>query len=120
VGAFAADSSPNLYASTGAARTDGPAAGQRTVPIVIRNAGAGGATNVQIVSITGIATVAGSGAVTLASNLPQATGTIPPNQETGLNLIFNWPATATRVRFTVNLSSNDGAYTGSTTLTLFR
>ncbi len=33
-------------------------------------------------------------------------------------LVFQWPATATRVQFTVQFSAN--GYSGSTTLTLFR
>ncbi|MBL8179293.1 MAG: hypothetical protein JNK48_31740 [Bryobacterales bacterium] len=117
---FATTGTPNLFASTSAARTDGPGAGQRTVPLSIRNVGSGPAADAAITAITNVTVLAGSGAVSAATTVPLPLGTIASGGQAATSLVFNWPATATRVQFTVRFSANGGAYNGSTTLTLFR
>jgi hypothetical protein len=119
---FAATGTPTLSAASTGTRTDGPGAGQRTVPIVLRNSGSGPAVDATITSITNIQVLAGSGVVTPADAmaLPLSMGTIAaPGQSAGV-LVFNWPSTATRVQFTVRFTANGGNYSGSTTLSLFR
>ncbi|HEY1340490.1 MAG TPA: hypothetical protein VGF59_23420, partial [Bryobacteraceae bacterium] len=110
---------PQLYATVGAGRADGPQ-GQRIVTLRMTNASQNAASQVQVNSITGIIVLGGSGAVTIATPLPIAFGDLTSGGFQDAQLMFNWPATATRVRFTVNFSANSGAYQGSNTLTLFR
>jgi len=110
---------PTLYAASGA-RTDGTAPNTRIVPISLTNIGAGGAADATIASITGFKTLTGSDTVTLAQTLPADLGSVPVGASKSANVLFNWPANASRVQFTVNFSANGGQYTGSTTLTLFR
>jgi hypothetical protein len=119
---FSPTGTPNLYVTTSGARTDGPGAGQRTVPVSIRNLGSGPAVNAAITEIVNVQVLAGSGAVTAATVLPVQLGTLAGGGagQTATSLIFNWPATASRVQFTVRYSANGGAYNGATTLTLFR
>lgn len=117
---FAATGNPLLSAATSGARTDGPGAGQRTVPIVIRNSGTGPAVDASITGVVNILVTSGSGVVTTATVTPLALGTIAAGGQAATNLVFNWPSTATRVQFTVRFASNNGAYSGSTTITLFR
>lgn len=117
---FAAAGTPNLFASTSGARTDGPAAGQRTVPLMIRNVGSGPAADAAITAITNITVTTGSGVVSAATAVPLNLGTIANGGLASTSLVMNWPATATRVQFTVRFTANGGAYNGSTTLTLFR
>jgi alpha-tubulin suppressor-like RCC1 family protein len=108
---------PNLAASVGT-RVDG-APGTRLVTINLTNTGLGTATNATITSITGIADVAGSGTVTVAGALPLDIGSIAPSTSAAGTITFNWPTTATRVRFTINFAA-DGGYTGASTVTTFR
>lgn len=117
---FAATGTPNLFASTSGARTDGPAPGQRTVPLMIRNVGSGPAADAAITAITNITVTTGSGVVSAATAVPLNLGTIANGGQAATSLVWNWPATATRVQFTVRFTANGGAYNGSTTLTLFR
>ncbi len=117
---FAPSAGPTLFATAGGQRTDGPVAGQRLAPILLRNIGQGAASGVTITGVSNIATMAGSGAVSLVSALPAAVGEIPAGGSAGHTLLFQWPSGATRVQFTVQFSANGGTYTGSTTLTLFR
>ncbi|MDX2150248.1 MAG: hypothetical protein SFV54_05915 [Bryobacteraceae bacterium] len=116
---FGPSGEPVLAAASNLPRTDGPGAGQRTVPLQVRNLSAAVALQAQIASISGIQVVSGSGVVGLATPAPISLGDIGPNQLAAANVVFTWPATATRVRFTVNLTAN-GRPAGSTTLTLFR
>jgi len=117
---FAATGTPTLSAASTGVRTDGPGAGQRTVPFVLRNSGSGPAVDATITGIANIQVLSGSGVVTAADVLPLSMGTISaPGQSAGV-LRFNWPSTATRIQFTVRFSANGGAYSGSTTLSLFR
>jgi len=117
---FAPSAQPQLFATTSGQRTDGPATGQRLVPIMLRNIGQGAASGASITAISNLATLSGSGAVSLASPLPLNFGEIAAGGSATQPILFNWPATATRVQFTVQFTANGGAYTGSTTLTLFR
>ncbi|MFN7935869.1 MAG: hypothetical protein U0R19_21240 [Bryobacteraceae bacterium] len=117
---FATTGTPNLYATTSGARTDGPAPGSRLVPIAVRNLGSGPAADAVIDGITNILVTGGSGAVSALTPVPVPLGTIASGGQAVTSLGFNWPATATRVQFTLRFSANGGAYSGTTTLTLFR
>jgi hypothetical protein len=110
---------PNLAATVGA-RSDVVAGSTRQVTLMLTNTGIGAAANATITSITAIADVAGSGAVSVASGTPVDFGTINQGSSaTTTAIIFNWPMTATRVRFTVNFTA-DGGYSGSSTITTLR
>jgi hypothetical protein len=110
---------PNLAASLGS-RVDGvPAGTVRLVTLNLTNTGLGAATNATITSITAILDVAGSGTVIATSGTPVDIGVIAPAAAGSGTVTFTWPATATRVRFTVNFSA-DGGYSGSTTITTVR
>lgn len=117
---FTASAQPLLSATTSGARSDGPLPGQRQVPIVIRNSGSGPAATAEIIGITNIRVMSGSGVVTNATPLPLALGDLSSNAQANANLIFNWPANATRVQFTVLFRANNGQYQNQSTLTLFR
>ena len=109
---------PNLAANVGA-RSDGVPGVTRLVALTLTNTGIGEADNATIANITAISDVAGSGAVTLASGAPVNLGTIKAGSSGTATITFNWPASATRVRFTVNFTAG-GGYTGSTTITTLR
>jgi hypothetical protein len=109
---------PQINATIGV-RSDGVVAGTRVVPISLQNTGTGVATNATITSISGITVLSGTGTVSVASGVPMNYGPIGISQTVSNNVIFNWPATATRARFTVNFTA-DGGYSGSTTVTIFR
>jgi hypothetical protein len=117
---FTPTGKPILYASTMAARSDGPTPDSRIVPIHLTNAGVGLAGDVRITGITNVTVVAGTGNVFANSALPALLGNLQQNQSASASIGFNWPATATRVRMTVQFSANGGTYTGSTVLTLTR
>ncbi len=113
-----APSQPSLTASVGL-RTDGQSAGSRNVPVTLLNSGQGAAGNATIASISAITVLAGSGTVSVLAGTPTDLGAIAPaNNATG-SILFSWPVTATRVRFTVNFTA-DGGYSGSTIITSFR
>jgi hypothetical protein len=83
------------------------------VTVTLSNNGAGIAYNAQIVAITSITTTGGTGTVTLVSGIP---GPDPGVQlATGVKvntpLVFNWPATATRVSITFRLNATDATGT---------
>jgi alpha-tubulin suppressor-like RCC1 family protein len=109
---------PSLTASVGV-RTDGPSAGSRNVPLSLLNSGRGAAGNATIASISAITVLGGSGTVTVLSGTPADIGTIAPANSATATVLFSWPTTATRVRFTVNFTA-DGGYSGSTIITSFR
>ncbi|MBS1823816.1 MAG: hypothetical protein JST93_00720 [Acidobacteria bacterium] len=117
---FTTTGTPNLYATTSGARTDGAAPGSRVVSVVVRNLGSGPAADAVIEGITNIVVTGGSGAVSALSAVPVALGTIAGGGQAGASLLFQWPTTATRVQFTLRFTANNGAYSGTTTLTLFR
>lgn len=113
-----APAQPALTASVGV-RTDGAAAGTRNVPLSLLNTGAAAAGNATISSITNITVVTGSGTVSAISGVPVNLGTIGVGNTATGSVVFNWPTTATRVRFTVNFTADNG-YSGSTIITSFR
>lgn len=117
---FGPAASPALFAATTFPRSDGLQPSQRIVPITVRNIGQGLAAGARITGIANIAVVAGNGSVSLVSALPVDYGDIAPGGLATQSLLFHWPSTATRVQFTVQLRANGGAYSGATTLTLFR
>lgn len=117
---FAPLTAPVLYATSAGQRVDGPQPGTRRVPLQLRNRGTGAATTARITGISGIAVRAGSGLVNLLTPLPLTLGSIAPSASAATELLFNWPATATRVQFTVSFDAGDGTGAGSTTLTLVR
>lgn len=119
---FASAATPTINASRSAASTDTMIDGisLRSLPLLIRNSGPGGATNVQITGITDITVVGGTGTVTAALPQPISIGTLGPNASTNATVYMAWPSTATRVRLTIQFSANGGAWRGSTTLNLFR
>ncbi|WP_031497571.1 InlB B-repeat-containing protein [Bryobacter aggregatus] len=116
---FAVSGTPTLSATTGGARIDGPNANQRVVPIQLSNTGSGVALHPRITGITGITTVTGTGTVTLLSLTPVLFDDLIPGALGIQPLLFDWPATAQRVRITVNYSSDNGV-PGATTLTIIR
>jgi len=106
---------PLLIASTGR-RTAGPGPGQLTINMRLTDTvGYGSVTKAQIVSITSISTLAGSGTVSVATGMPVMIGKITNGQTGSANVTFNWPSTVTEVQLTVNFSGSNG-YAGSTTL----
>jgi hypothetical protein len=111
-------SRPNLAASVGA-RTDVVPGVTRQVILTLTNTGAGPATNATITSITAISVVLGSGSVSVASGIPVDVGTIGTAAAANAAVVFNWPTTATKVKFTVNYTAG-GGYSGSTTITTLR
>jgi hypothetical protein len=101
------------------ARTDGPGKGQRVVPFAMSNAAPGAAVAARITGISGIRVMTGSGTVRAASTMPVSFGSIAPGATAGGAVVFDWPATATRVQFSVSYQSDNGA-PGIATFNLFR
>jgi hypothetical protein len=116
---FQVSAGPPQLTLTSGAHTDG-APGQRVVPMTLTNAGTGLATGAQIVSITNISVVTGSGAVTVASALPAAIGDLAKGQSGSAGILFNWPSTAARVSMRITFGANSGTYTNATTVTMLR
>jgi hypothetical protein len=116
---FAPAGSPSITLLTGAPRIDGPAAGQRVVPIVLRNIGVGIGRNVRITGVSGISVLSGTGAVALLSPTPIAIGDLNPSASATANLLFSWPASAQRIRMTINYALDNGT-PGSMALTILR
>jgi endonuclease/exonuclease/phosphatase family metal-dependent hydrolase len=115
---FRAVELPALNAVSVGPRGDG-GAGVRNVPLAIRNNGPGGATNVRITEVVNLMTTGGSGVASFASPLPVSFGAVPAGGASAPTMVqFTWPATVTRLQFTVRFTA-DG-YSGSTTLNLVR
>jgi hypothetical protein len=110
---------PQLTLTSGA-HSDGAQAGTRMVPMTLANAGTGLAASAQIVSITNITVLGGTGAVTVASAMPATVGDLSQGQSGTTNVVFNWPATATRVSMRIAFGANSGGYSNATTVTMFR
>jgi alpha-tubulin suppressor-like RCC1 family protein len=113
-----APAAPSLTASVGV-RTDGAIANSRNVPLTLLNSGLGAAGNATITSITAISVLSGAGTVSVLSGTPLDLGPIASGNTATGTILFSWPTTATRARFTVNFTA-DGGYSGLTTITLFR
>jgi Calcineurin-like phosphoesterase/Divergent InlB B-repeat domain len=120
---FAPTGVPQIYASTGGAAHDvlnGLAGFKRVVPINLTDAATAGAIGVQIDSVSNIQVLSGSGTVTSLMAGPLGVGDLLAGASATASVPFIWPASATRVRLTVNFSAGGGAYKSSTTLNLFR
>ena len=115
---FVTGTGPVLYATTDGQRTDGPGTGQRTVPLAIVNSSLSGVGRVAV-EIGTVTVLQGTGTVSPAL-APVTLFDIGPNSKVDLPVIFNWPATATRISVVVKFTGNFGGYSGSTTLTIFR
>lgn len=88
--------------------------------MALRNTGQFAAINARITSVTGVVTTAGTGTVTLQPvGFPIGLGNLAPNAVASTKLNFTWPATATRIQFTVHFAAH-GGYSGSTTLNVLR
>ena len=117
---FSQTSGPPQLTLTQGVHRDGVQAGTRVAPMTIGNAGPGVANNAQIVSITNITTSVGTGAVTLASSMPVTVGTLAAGQNAVANVVFNWPASVTRVTMKITFGANAGGYVNSATVAMFR
>ncbi len=107
---------PLLLASTGT-RTPGPGPHQLTLDLRLTDTIAyGPARHSRITSVGSIATIAGSGTVSVASGIPMPAGTLKSGQTGSGSVVFNWPSSVQEVQLTVNFSANGGQYQGSTTL----
>ncbi len=107
---------PLLLASTGT-RTPGPGPHQLTLDLRLTDTIAyGPARHSRITSVGSIATIAGSGTVSVASGIPMPAGTLKSGQTGSGSVVFNWPSNVQEVQLTVNFSANGGQYQGSTTL----
>jgi hypothetical protein len=118
---FAPTGTPQIYASEAGTPSDvfSVTGVTHTVPFSLTDAGSAGAIGARIDSITNIQVVSGSGTVTPLMTGPASVGDLVAGSSANTAVAFNWPATATRVRLTVNFSANGGAYKSSTILNLF-
>ncbi|MBL0159189.1 MAG: hypothetical protein IPP47_19050 [Bryobacterales bacterium] len=106
---------PSLVAIAGAVQR---AASPVQVQIQLLNRGTLPATNARIISVSGIRVLAGTGAVTPVTQTVNL-GNILPGANARGAISFVWPATATRIQFTVTFGDASG-YRGSTTMAVFR
>lgn len=116
---------PQLYAAVAGQGTDAvipgtPPQAVRLLPLLLKNVGPGTATAAQIDSVTGVQIVSGTGTVSAVLPAPIVVGNLGVNSQASIGVNFVWPASAIRVRMTVNFSANGGAYKGSTILNMFR
>jgi hypothetical protein len=111
---------PILYASS-SGRTEN-ADGTVTVPIVLANlAGGGPAGDATITGVSVMGVPTGGGTPVIQSPaLPYIVGTLFPGQNGQTTLTVLWPTSATRATFHVTFTANNGAYSGSTNISLFR
>jgi predicted extracellular nuclease len=96
---------PRLTARVAATSPRSPS-GQVTIDIQFTNTGGGNASNVFVDQLL-FRTLAGSGAVTLASPLPMAFGNLAPGEVKTVSVILNMPAGVTRFSVTENGSLSD-------------
>jgi Divergent InlB B-repeat domain len=109
---------PNIAASAGARTVVSASTVQ--MGITLTNTGLGAATNAQIASISPITVTSGSGTISTASGTGVDLGTITADGGVAsTSVTFNWPSTATRASFTVNVTA-DGGYSHSSTITVLR
>jgi hypothetical protein len=106
---------PVLYALAGAVdKSTSPV----KVNISLVNSGRGAAVGARILRVANVQVLAGSGAVIPVGQTADL-GFIAPGTSAIGAISFDWPATATRIRFTVEFGDS-GTYRGSTTVSLFR
>jgi hypothetical protein len=108
--------SPNLAVTSSAQSIDSN--GNVTVGVNLINSGLGSATNATITSIVPTI-VSGTGTIAVETALPANVGTLAPGASALAGIVFNWPSTASRVRFAITVTA-DGGYSSSTTTTIFR
>jgi hypothetical protein len=101
------------------AATNGPGQEHRLVPFVLSNVGLSAAIDARITGISVIQVVEGSGTVAVAMPMPVGFGDIAPSTTVMRQVLISWPATATRVAFTVSYQAAN-ASKGNVTLTLNR
>ena len=119
VGNFAA-LAPSLYAAFGA-KTDSGAF--RDVLVTLTNGGLGPANGATITGIKVVAVVGGGSVIVPLDQFPLAVGSLDPGKSGSAHARITWPATATRVQFTVSFSATgpDGKpYSSTTTLAVYR
>jgi hypothetical protein len=109
-----------LSAITFGQRVDGSSPGISMVPLAIDNPGNSGFGDVRVTAIDGFTTVSGSGAASCPAAFPALLGNLSPGGLGSVNVPMNWPATVSRLKFTVHFTANGGSYSGSTTLTVNR
>jgi hypothetical protein len=117
---FALLAQPTLVVMPAGPRSNGIEPDTRRVPLRLVNRGSGAAPTGRILGITNVRVLSGSGLVAAANPLPITLGSIAPGGASNFELLFQWPASATRIRFTVVFDAGDGVAAGSTTLSLFR
>ncbi len=100
-------------------RLNGPGRDQRIVPFTISNTGPGAAVDARITGISGIRVVSGSGTVAPAQAMSVIFGGVAPGGSATASVLFDWPATATRVSFSVSYQAANAA-PGIVTVTMFR
>jgi hypothetical protein len=109
---------PNIAAIAGARSVISPSSVQ--MGVTLANTGLGAAANARIASVTPITVTSGSGAISVASGAGLDLGTIAAGGgQISTSVTFNWPSTATRATFVVNITA-DGGYSGSSTFTVLR
>ncbi len=106
---------PRLIASPGP-RSGGIT--DRSFTVTLTNTSAHAAVNARIVSVT-TQVIEGSGALSGMLRLPLSYGDIAGGGAASRSLVYQWPETARRVRFTIQFQA-DGGYTGTAVLNLYR
>jgi hypothetical protein len=92
-----------------------------TIPITVGNTGSFPAGDVSV-NITSISAASGAAIPTMdaAATIPQPVGSLASGQSLLTAIPLDWPAATTRIQVTVQLTANNGAYSVTTTLNLFR
>jgi len=120
---FTAVSVPNITVLPGNAVL-GASANEVDLALTMANGGPGPAGDLTITGVDGFQNLIGTGAegstVFYGTPMPVYVGTVFPGKSINTTISLVWPPTATRMQFVVHFSANGGAYTGSTTLNVFR
>jgi List-Bact-rpt repeat protein len=98
--------SPTLAVTAGT--VDGTDPNVATLNLVISNTGAGTAGNMIVASLT--ATVV-DGTGTVGATVPITLGSLTGGQTQTFPIAINWPTSATKVKFKMELNADGGAYT---------
>jgi hypothetical protein len=91
-----------------AGTVDGTDPNVATLNLVISNTGAGTAGNMIVASLT--ATVV-DGTGTVGATVPITLGSLTGGQTQTFPIAINWPTSATKVKFKMELNADGGAYT---------